>query len=181
MLAKADPPNLRQPLFRPPFPAADDDRRRAYGGEAALTHVADLAPCWFVAVSRIGHHHEVRHQHTHQARASAYRYPFADLQSQVGVFPQGTRAPLLDTIKMSVLGSVIGSVLALPFSITPHRPTSSKTASSWPILRVILNIVRTLPTLVIASISALMFGLGYVCRHRGDLHLHLRHRIQNDV
>ena len=28
------------------------------------------------------------------------------------------------------------------------------------ILRVLLNIVRTLPTLVIASISALMFGLG---------------------
>jgi len=67
--------------------------------------------------------------------------------------------PLLDTIKMSVLGSVIGSVLALPFSIAASA-NIIKNSVVVAILRVVLNIVRTLPTLVIASISALMFGLG---------------------
>ncbi|MBN1778346.1 MAG: phosphonate ABC transporter, permease protein PhnE [Clostridiales bacterium] len=67
--------------------------------------------------------------------------------------------PLLDTIKMSVLGSVIGSVLALPFSIAASA-NIIKNNVIVAILRVLLNIVRTLPTLVIASISALMFGLG---------------------
>lgn len=67
--------------------------------------------------------------------------------------------PLLDTIKMSVLGSVIGSLLALPFSIIASA-NIVKNGVVVAIMRVLLNIVRTLPTLVIASISALMFGLG---------------------
>ena len=67
--------------------------------------------------------------------------------------------PLLDTIKMSVLGSVIGSLLALPFSIVASF-NIVKNGVVVAIMRVLLNIVRTLPTLVIASISALMFGLG---------------------
>ncbi|HPJ01502.1 MAG TPA: phosphonate ABC transporter, permease protein PhnE [Candidatus Limiplasma sp.] len=67
--------------------------------------------------------------------------------------------PLLDTIKMSVMGSVIGSLLALPFSIIASA-NIVKNGILVAIMRVLLNIVRTLPTLVIASISALMFGLG---------------------
>ena len=67
--------------------------------------------------------------------------------------------PLLDTIKMSVLGSVIGSVLALPFAVTASA-NIVKNSVVVAVLRVLLNIVRTLPTLVIASICALMFGLG---------------------
>jgi len=68
-------------------------------------------------------------------------------------------SPLLDTIKMSVLGSVIGSLLALPFAVTASA-NIVKNSVIVAVQRVILNIVRTLPTLVIASISALMFGLG---------------------
>ena len=67
--------------------------------------------------------------------------------------------PLLDTIKMSVLGSIIGSVLALPFAVTASA-NIVRNGFVVTVLRVLLNIVRTLPTLVIASISALMFGLG---------------------
>ena len=55
-------------------------------------------------------------------------------------------SPLFDTIKMSVIGSVLGSTLALPFAVLASTN--------------IINIVRTLPTLVIASIFALIFGLG---------------------
>ncbi len=67
--------------------------------------------------------------------------------------------PLFDTIKMSILGSVIGCLLALPYAVA----ASANINRSKPLLaalRFVLNIVRTLPTLVIASICALVFGLG---------------------
>ncbi len=67
--------------------------------------------------------------------------------------------PLMDTIKMSVMGSVIGSTLALPFAVLASA-NISRSGAMVAFLRVLLNIVRTLPTLVIASICALIFGLG---------------------
>lgn len=67
--------------------------------------------------------------------------------------------PLLDTIKMSVIGSAVGSVLALPFAVVAST-NINKSGWSVAVLRVLLNIVRTLPTLIIASICALIFGLG---------------------
>ena len=69
-------------------------------------------------------------------------------------------SPLFDTIKMSVIGSVLGSTLALPFRGARLHQHQQKAAAWWAVLRVVLNIVRTLPTLVIASIFALIFGLG---------------------
>ena len=67
--------------------------------------------------------------------------------------------PLLDTIKMSVMGSVIGSTVALPVAVIS---STNINRSGWmvAVFRVLLNIVRTLPTLVIASICALIFNLG---------------------
>jgi phosphonate transport system permease protein len=67
--------------------------------------------------------------------------------------------PLLDTIKMSVLGSVIGSTLALPFAVLASA-NINRSGALVAVLRVLLNIVRTLPTLVIASVCTLVFGLG---------------------
>lgn len=67
--------------------------------------------------------------------------------------------PLIDTIKMSLLGSVIGSVLAIPFSIM----ASSNIVTNRIVLlfiRLVLSIVRTLPTLVTALIATYIFGLG---------------------
>jgi len=67
--------------------------------------------------------------------------------------------PLMDTIKMSLMGTAIGSFAALPFAVV----SSTNIMHSGPVVaffRIVLNIVRTLPTLVIASISALIFGLG---------------------
>ena len=68
-------------------------------------------------------------------------------------------APLLDTIKMSILGSVLGATLALPFSVVASTNINK---SGWivSICRFLLNIIRTLPTLVIAKFAALIFGLG---------------------
>lgn len=67
--------------------------------------------------------------------------------------------PLFDTIKMSVMGSVIGCLLALPYAVAASV-NINKSAPLLALLRFLLNIVRTLPTLVIASICALIFGLG---------------------
>lgn len=67
--------------------------------------------------------------------------------------------PLIDTIKMSVLGTVIGCVLALPVAIL----SSSNINRSLPLVsffRFILALIRTLPTLIIALVCALIFSLG---------------------
>ena len=68
-------------------------------------------------------------------------------------------SPLLDTVKMSILGTVIGCAVALPVSIL----ASSNINRSVPIVsifRFILALIRTLPTLVIALVCALIFSLG---------------------
>ena len=67
--------------------------------------------------------------------------------------------PLLDTIKMSILGSVLGATLALPFSVVAST-NINKSALAVTLSRLLLNIVRTLPTLIIAKFAALIFGLG---------------------
>ncbi|OON97758.1 MAG: phosphonate ABC transporter, permease protein PhnE [Epulopiscium sp. Nele67-Bin005] len=67
--------------------------------------------------------------------------------------------PLFDTIKMSLLGSFIGSVLAIPFAFL----ASSNIVHNKFILalvRFFLSLVRTFPTLVIALIATYIFGLG---------------------
>ena len=68
-------------------------------------------------------------------------------------------SPLLDTIKMSIMGTVIGCVIALPVAILG----SSNINHNMVIVsffRFILALVRTLPTLVIALVCALIFSLG---------------------
>ena len=68
-------------------------------------------------------------------------------------------SPLFDTIEMSILGTVIGCALALPVSIL----SSSNINHSVPLVsvcRFILALIRTLPTLIIALVCALIFSLG---------------------
>ena len=57
--------------------------------------------------------------------------------------------PLLDTIKMSILGSVLGATLALPFAVVAST-NINQSALAVSLCRFLLNIIRTLPTLVIA-------------------------------
>lgn len=67
--------------------------------------------------------------------------------------------PLMDTIKMSLLGSFVGGVCAVPFAIL----ASSNIVSNRGILLVIrlfLSLVRTIPTLVAALIATYIWGLG---------------------
>ncbi len=67
--------------------------------------------------------------------------------------------PLFDTIKMSLLGSVVGALLSVPFAmLASTNVCPSKIVVS--IMRVMFSLIRTLPTIVIALVATLMFGLG---------------------
>ena len=59
--------------------------------------------------------------------------------------------PLLDTIKMSLLGSFAGGVLAIPFAILASS-NLVKNKVVLGVVRIFLSIVRTIPTLVAALI-----------------------------
>lgn len=67
--------------------------------------------------------------------------------------------PLVETIKMSILGSLIGSFIAIPFAIlSAVNITKSRVVIA--IVRFVLSITRTLPTLIIALLATYFFGLG---------------------
>ena len=74
-------------------------------------------------------------------------------------FFEKVTGPLIDTIKMSVLGTVIGCLLALPVAVLSST-NICKSRIVVMVLRFILALIRTLPTLVIALVCALVFGLG---------------------
>lgn len=67
--------------------------------------------------------------------------------------------PLVDTIKMSILGSVLGSIVAVPAAYL-----ASSNIMTNPVVhqatKGLLSILRTLPTLVTALIATFIFGLG---------------------
>ena len=67
--------------------------------------------------------------------------------------------PLLDTIKMSFLGSFLGAVVSVPFAfLASHNMVKSKIIN-W-IVKLIFSVLRTIPTLVSALIATYVFGLG---------------------
>ena len=68
-------------------------------------------------------------------------------------------SPLLDTIKMSILGTVIGCAIALPVAILASS-NINRNVAIVSVFRFILALIRTLPTLVIALVCALIFSLG---------------------
>jgi len=67
--------------------------------------------------------------------------------------------PLFDTIKMSILGSTIGALTAVPAAILASG-TIVKNRFVIFFTRVLLSGVRTLPTLVVALIATFVVGLG---------------------
>ncbi len=67
--------------------------------------------------------------------------------------------PMVDTIQMSLLGSMVGSVLALPVALFA---SSNIIKNKYVIVsvRFLLSILRTLPVLVYALLLTLIFGFG---------------------
>ncbi len=67
--------------------------------------------------------------------------------------------PLLETIRMAVVGTVFGAVIALPVAVFAAANFLNNPWISKPI-RLILNIFRTIPALVLASLFVAVFGIG---------------------
>lgn len=88
-------------------------------------------------------------------------------------------SPLLDTIKMSILGTVIGCAIAMPVAILASS-NINRNAVIVRIFRFILALIRTLPTLVIALVCALIFSLGTFSA-RWPSPFHLRRCVQGAV
>ena len=68
-------------------------------------------------------------------------------------------SPLMDTIKMSLLGSILGALAALPVAILASSNIMKSTFIVM-IFKFILSLLRTLPTLIAALIATFIFGLG---------------------
>ncbi len=70
-------------------------------------------------------------------------------------------APMLETVYIAIIGTVVGGILAIPVAVlaarnlTPNRPT-------WFVDRNFMNILRTLPDLFWAMLFATAVGFGPV-------------------
>lgn len=74
-------------------------------------------------------------------------------------YAQEVIKPLKETIQMSFLGSIVGSILAIPFAILASVNVNHNKPLLF-IIRFVLSIVRTLPTLIIALVATFIFDLG---------------------
>lgn len=73
--------------------------------------------------------------------------------------PERVIGPLIETIQMSIVGTLVGCALGLPIAIL----SSSNINRNRPTLlffRFILSIIRSIPTLIYALVLALIFSLG---------------------
>ncbi|WP_414671967.1 PhnE/PtxC family ABC transporter permease, partial [Lactobacillus acetotolerans] len=68
---------------------------------------------------------------------------------------------LLETIKMAVLGTIIGSALAFVYSLLIAR-NIIKNKLVTGVLRFIMNIIRTIPDLLLGAIFVAIVGIGPV-------------------
>jgi phosphonate transport system permease protein len=68
-------------------------------------------------------------------------------------------SPLIETIKMSVIGTVAGCAIGLPLAIFASS-NINRNKPSLLVIRFILAVMRSVPTLIYASVLALIFSLG---------------------
>ncbi|MGL4913535.1 MAG: phosphonate ABC transporter, permease protein PhnE [Romboutsia sp.] len=66
---------------------------------------------------------------------------------------------LLDTIKMSILGSIFGCIIAIPFAILSSSNINTN-KFTLNVVRFFSSIIRTIPTLIIAIIATFIFDVG---------------------
>ena len=67
--------------------------------------------------------------------------------------------PLFDTIKMSIIGSLVGALIAIPMAMLASS-NIIKSKIVIILVRLLFSVARTLPTLVTALIATFIFGLG---------------------
>ncbi len=68
-------------------------------------------------------------------------------------------APLFDTIKMSLLGSLVGAIVSIPLALlASSNIVHNRMITGF--FKLLFSILRTLPTIVTALIATFVFGLG---------------------
>lgn len=72
-----------------------------------------------------------------------------------------TLEPMLQTIKMSIIGTLLGSALAFPYALLVSRNIVTNKVVVG-VFRFILNIVRTIPDLMLAALFVAVVGIGPV-------------------
>ncbi len=66
---------------------------------------------------------------------------------------------MLETVQIAIAGTVIGSVLAVPVALLCAVNVMPKKIVSIPV-RIVLNLVRTIPDLLFAAVFVAVFGIG---------------------
>ena len=67
--------------------------------------------------------------------------------------------PLIETIKMAILGTFLGSIIAFVYSFAIAR-NIVKNKIVVGVLKIIMNIIRTVPDLLLGAIFAAVVGIG---------------------
>lgn len=67
--------------------------------------------------------------------------------------------PMADTIRISVIGTVFGSIIAIPFAVLASQNIMGKSKIPT-VIKFFLSIIRTFPTLVYALTFSYIFGYG---------------------
>ncbi|CRK81272.1 phosphonate ABC transporter, permease protein PhnE [Neobacillus massiliamazoniensis] len=75
-----------------------------------------------------------------------------------GYFQKITDA-MLETIRMAVIGTTFGAILSIPFALFSASNLVQHSWIFYPV-RFILNLIRTVPDLLLASIFVAIFGIG---------------------
>ncbi|MBQ8092666.1 MAG: phosphonate ABC transporter, permease protein PhnE [Clostridia bacterium] len=68
-------------------------------------------------------------------------------------------SPMVKTLKMSALGTVIGVLLAVPFSFLATTVVTGNPVVTH-IIRFLLNIIRTIPNMLLAALLVAIIGIG---------------------
>ncbi|MDQ0206017.1 phosphonate ABC transporter, permease protein PhnE [Alkalicoccobacillus murimartini] len=67
--------------------------------------------------------------------------------------------PILETIRMAILGTTFGAILAMPLALLAARNVLRAKWINLP-ARWLLNLIRTIPDLLLAAIFVAIFGIG---------------------
>ncbi|GGN92655.1 phosphonate ABC transporter, permease protein PhnE [Saccharibacillus kuerlensis] len=67
--------------------------------------------------------------------------------------------PMIETVQIAIAATVIGSILAVPVALLAATNVIPKKIVSIPV-RMVLNLVRTIPDLLFAAIFVAVFGIG---------------------
>jgi len=69
--------------------------------------------------------------------------------------------PMLATVRMAVLGTTFGAIVAIPVALLSSRNVA-KIPVVYQIFRFIMNLIRTIPELLLAALFVPIFGIGEV-------------------